>query len=149
MSSEVSPLRALCELPPAEAEARGLLYTPREILQQPRVWLDAFSLLREHRQELQRFLASAGLPSANPPEVVLIGAGSSDFVAQLVAPAFRVHYRCTSEARASTDLLTQSESALLRQRRYFFVWFSRSGTTPEALQLLARLELDFPSAHHL
>ena len=148
MKGSMQPLAALCALAPDQAEALGLRHTPREIVQQPRLWLDTLDRVRRDR-DVPGFLQSAGLGTASPPEVVLIGAGSSDFVAQLVAPAFRARFQTPAQALASTDLLTQTASLLHAKRRYLFVWFSRSGTTAEAVELLGRLEREMESAHHL
>jgi tagatose-6-phosphate ketose/aldose isomerase len=142
-------LEALCALPPARAEALGVVHTLREILQQPRVWLDTFDRVRENRAPLVRLLQRSGLYGARPPEIVLIGAGSSDFVAQLVAPAFRSRFRTATHVLPSTDLLTQTASLLLPRNRYLFVWFTRSGTTPEALELVHELERHCAPGRHL
>ncbi len=142
-------LEALCALEPGRAQALGVVHTLREILQQPRVWLDTFDRVRNSRAPLVRLLERSGLLGARPPEIVLIGAGSSDFIAQLVAPALRSRFRTPTHVLPSTDLLTQTTSLLLPRKRYLFVWFTRSGTTPEALELVPQLERDCAPGHHL
>jgi tagatose-6-phosphate ketose/aldose isomerase len=144
VSSAEQPLEGLRELGPAEAEAFGLAHTLPEILQQPSAWIDTFERVRQWRSDLTSLLQGQ-----RPPDVVMIGAGSSDFAAQLVAPAFRKSFGVTTHVLASTDLLTQTRSLLSPKRDYLFVWFSRSGTTPEALELLTRLDSELPCAHHL
>ena len=149
MSSAALSLDALRALLPAEKEAIGVAHTLPEILQQPGSWVDTLERVRKERAPLTSLLDSSGLTGSRPPEVVLIGAGSSDFAAQLVAPAFRQAFGARTQALASTDLLTQAQSLLSPGANYLFVWFSRSGTTPEALELLEALELQFAGAHHL
>jgi tagatose-6-phosphate ketose/aldose isomerase len=149
VSSAKHSLDALRALAPAEAEALGVVHTLREILQQPRMWLDTFERVRAARSELTSLFHASGLGGPRPPEVVLIGAGSSDFAARLVAPAFRLQWAARTSVLASTDLLTQTRALLWPEGRYLFVWFSRSGTTPEAVELLALLEREFADSHHL
>jgi tagatose-6-phosphate ketose/aldose isomerase len=136
-------------LTPEQADALGVTHTLPEILQQPRLWLETYRRAGSSRATFARFLQQAGGSGSGPREVVLIGAGSSDFVAQLVAPIFRAQLGVAAQALATTDLLTQATALLLTERRYLFVWFSRSGSTPEALELLPELERLFPSAQHL
>jgi tagatose-6-phosphate ketose/aldose isomerase len=144
-----SSLQALRALSAEAAAALGVTHTLSEILHQPRMWLETFEQVRAASAEIAQFLQRTGMHGPTAREVVLIGAGSSDFVAHLVAPAFRARYRVGVQALATTDLLTQAAALLLPERRHLFVWFSRSGTTPEALELLPLLERLLPDSQHL
>lgn len=149
MNGVPTTLEALRQLSAADAERLGTSHTLGEILQQPRLWKETARLIEERRAELADFFGKAGMFDLTAPQVVLIGAGSSDYVAQLVAPAFRARFGVTTQALPSTDLLTQLSTLLCARQRYLFVWFSRSGTTPEALELLPLLERAFADSSHL
>jgi len=144
-----NPLKRLLELSELEAVAQGARFTPREIAQQPRVWLDTCERVHARRSELDAFLGEAGVFGANPPHLVLIGAGSSDWVGLLTASSFRECWTGEVSVWPSTDLMTQRLAEVLFGSHYLFVYFSRSGETAEAVTVLRRLQRELPSAHHL
>ena len=136
---------------PGEQQQRGLLYTPREIAQQPYTWQATLALFLQHRGTITAFLEAAGLrhPPAERPTVLLIGAGTSDYIGHALAPLLRQSWGCEVFACPSTELLLNLEQHCLPGRRYIFVSFSRSGDSPEALAVLARALAEYPAIAHL
>ncbi len=133
-------LSSLLNLSDEEKAARGLQHTPREIAQQPATWLQTAALFQALQPELERFLSASGigLPDAEPPEVWLIGAGTSDYIGRALCPLLRRQWKCEVHAVPSTDLVAGMDDLLLPGRRYLWVSFSRSGESPEGVAVLRR-----------
>src|SRR5690242_14345158 len=101
-------LGALLALSEEERIARGLLFTPSEISQQPATW----SLTRERVgaevPRLRPFLDRSGVLSGEAT-VRLVGAGTSDYVGRSVRALLGRMWQCEVTAVPSTDLLTEEE----------------------------------------
>ena len=136
----MDPLSALLKLSASEKSERGLLHTPQEIAQQPATWLATFDLLRTRENELSKFLAAAGvkLPAAERPTVFLIGAGTSDYIGWSLHHLLRTRWQCEVIPVASTSLLTNFPEYLLKEKRYLWISFSRSGDSPEGVAVIER-----------
>ena len=121
----------LLDLPIAEQEARGLTFTPREIAQQPATWRKTAQLFETERERLVGFLERAGVtgPLEQRPTVMLIGAGTSDYIGESLALLLRQRWGCETTAVASTSLLPSMAEYVVPGRRYLWISFSRSGGT--------------------
>jgi tagatose-6-phosphate ketose/aldose isomerase len=147
----VDPLASLLELSAPEKTARGLAYTPAEIAQQPATWIATFDQLQQRREDLIEFLADAGVSNTpeQRPTVFLIGAGTSDYIGRSVHHLLRTQWQCEVIPVASTSLLTDFAESLLKDRRYLWVSFSRSGDSPEGVAVLERALEERPEIAHL
>jgi tagatose-6-phosphate ketose/aldose isomerase len=136
----MNPLQNLLSLSHEERQAKGILYTPQEIDQQPGTWRATYQIFRDRHSEIFRFLRAAGIHSdpSRRPTVFLIGAGTSDYVGRSLAALLRRCWQCEVLAIPSTDLLTHADDFLLPQRRYLWISFSRSGESPEGVAVLER-----------
>jgi tagatose-6-phosphate ketose/aldose isomerase len=145
-------LSALLLLPDGEKKARGLTDTPREIQQQPETWLGTLERLNAVQAPLLKFLEGCGFfaGSAAQPDVILTGAGTSDYIGRAVVPVLRQQWRCNVSAVPSTTLLTHMEEHILPDRQYLMVSFSRSGQSSEGIAVMEQAILSFPGhVHHL
>ena len=142
----MNPLRRILAEPREEKEGRGLLYTPREIAQQPVTWQGTWKLFEEHRTELQAFLAKA---FEEKWTVFLIGAGTSDYIGYAIAPLLRREWGCEVMVTPSTDLLTNREDLMLPGRKYLWISFSRSGESPEGVAVLEKGMAECGNVQHL
>ena len=70
------------------------------------------------------------------PSVVLIGAGSSDYVAQPLESLLRQKWGCEAPSVASTDLLPNTDEYIVPGRKYLWISFSRPGDSPEGVAVL-------------
>jgi tagatose-6-phosphate ketose/aldose isomerase len=147
----VDPLTALLDLSAAEKKKQGLEHTPREIAQQAATWITTFDSLQARRKELSTFLTETGVngPTQERPTVFLIGAGSSDYIGQSLHHLLRSRWQCEVIPVASTSLLTDLPDFVLREKRYLWVSFSRSGDSPEGVAVLERGMADFPKIDHI
>lgn len=143
----LSELLALAE---DERQTRGLVYTPREIAQQPETWESTAALCFGRSEEIFRFLSLAvDNKTGALPQVILIGAGTSDYVSQSVQSVLTKQWRCDVSAIPSTDLLTSMDDFIRADRPYLWISFSRSGDSPEAVAVVqSALEL-FPLVRHI
>lgn len=147
----MNPLSALLELSADEKSERGLAYTPREIAQQPGTWISTFDRLQSRDHELRSFLAEAGVnaPAGERPTVFLIGAGTSDYIGRSLHHLLRTRWECEVVPVASTSLLTDFPEYLLREKRYLWLSFSRSGDSPEGVAVLERALAENPQISHI
>lgn len=147
----MDPLRALVELNAGERAEQGLEHTPREIAQQPATWVTTFDSLKTRLEEIQDFLARAGVagPMHERPVVFLIGAGTSDYIGQSLSHLLRSQWQCEVMVVASTSLLTDFSESVLREQRYLWISFSRSGDSPESVAVLERALAECPGVSHV
>ena len=151
----MTTLLELVSLPQEQQKARGLLYTPREIAQQPDTWQGTLKIFRSEQARICAFLTSVGLgePSANSttqrPVVFLVGAGTSDYIGQALALLLRQHWQCEVVACASTDLLPNLSDYIVAGQQYLWVSFSRSGDSPEGVAAIELASDRFPQVAHL
>lgn len=147
----LSRLLDLIHLNSAEKADRGLSHTPGEILQQPETWATTFLHFQQRRAEIEAFLETAGIRpnSGDHPIVFLIGAGTSDYIGHAIASLLQQKWQCEVAAIASTDLLTNFEDYVLRNRKYLWISFSRSGDSPEGVAVLEKALDDYPEIFHL
>lgn len=147
----MSTLSDLVSLSPQEQKARGLLYTPREIAQQPETWQGTLELFKREQERIVRFLESCGVrgPLEQRPAVVLIGAGTSDYIGAALVLLLRQHWGCEVAACASTDLLPNLSDFVVPGRKYLWISFSRSGDSPEGVAVLEEAAEAYPAIAQL
>jgi tagatose-6-phosphate ketose/aldose isomerase len=147
----VNALSALLNLPESEKTTRGLAHTPKEIAQQPDTWLSTFELFKKRSPEIRDFLAAAGLGRAlgSKPAILLVGAGTSDYIGQSLVYLLRKAWECDVIAVPSTDLLTHFDELVRPRQKYLWVSFSRSGDSPEGVAVLQNACRRRPDIHHL
>ena len=143
------PLRALLDLPEAERVERGLLFTPREIAQQPESWKITYQRCLNQTQALQALLARAGVGTPASRTVFLVGAGTSDYACRALAPLLRKRWNCDVWTVPSTTLLTDFDEYHRPGKEYFWISVSRSGDSPEGVALLERALTHHPEILHL
>ncbi len=144
-------LLSIVELPEEERKARGLLYTPREIAQQPTTWETTLKIFKEHQGRICEFLDGAGVRGAleQRPVVLLVGAGTSDYIGRTLELLLRQRWGCEVLTVASTDLLPNLQEYVVPGRRYLWISFSRSGDSPEGVAVLEQALQLYPEVAHL
>ena len=147
----IDGLQALIGASDKEKDARGTRYTPNEIGHQPATWQTTYKICAQRWPDLVQFLRQAGIGGAHlvRPTVFLVGAGTSDYVGQAVAPLLRRLWGCEAWAVPSTDLLTNFDDLVFQDRPYLWVSFSRSGESSEGLAVLEAAIERYPNVRHL
>ena len=144
-------LLALVDASEKEKEARGILYTPNEILRQPSTWRRTHKICAERRPELSQFLRTVGIgeEQGSRPVVFLVGAGTSDYVGRALTPLLHRLWGCEAWAVPSTDLLTNFEDLVFADRPYLWISFSRSGDSSEGLAVLEAAIKKYTQVRHV
>jgi D-galactosamine 6-phosphate deaminase/isomerase len=132
-------------LPEETRRARGLVDTPREIQQQPETWLRTFERLESARSSIASGCAEFGLPPASRiSQVILAGAGSSDYIGRALEGLLQQQWGCTVRSVPSTELLTSLDDFILPGGLCLLISFSRSGDSSEGVALLRLAQQRYP-----
>jgi D-galactosamine 6-phosphate deaminase/isomerase len=145
-------LTRLIRQPEVTRARRGTLHTPKEILQQPWTWLETAQRIKAQAKDLDRFLYQARVtraPLVKRARMVLVGAGTSDYVGKSVFYHLRKQLQTDVSAVPSTDILTNSSDIFLSHVPYLMVSFSRSGESPEGVESIEIARRRFPLVSHL
>jgi tagatose-6-phosphate ketose/aldose isomerase len=147
----VTSLSNFVELPEEEQKARGLVFTPREIAQQPKTWETTLAIFKQNQWRICDFLDSVGVREelVQRPVVMLIGAGTSDYIGRALELLIRQKWGCEVWAVASTDLLPNLSEYVVPGRKYLWISFSRSGDSPEGVAVLEQAIQLYPEVAHL
>lgn len=117
--------------PESLLQARGGLWTAREIAQQPQMLLETQAILMAHRSEIEGFLQP--LLKRRDLRVILTGAGTSAFIGESLAPWLGRKLQRRVEAIATTDLISAPEIYFAADTPTLLVSFGRSGNSPESV----------------
>jgi len=139
----------LLELSTAERESLGLVHTLREILQQPQTWRQTYEKVKQFSTQIEDFLTRAGVGAQRPLNVLLVGAGTSDYIGKSVCSLLQKEWSCNVQAVPSTDLLTNMEDHILPDVDYLWISFSRSGDSSEGVAVLEKALAAHPRIKHL
>jgi len=139
----------LLELSTAERESLGLSNTLREILQQPQTWRRTYERVQRFSKQIEEFLNRAGVGALRPLNVLLVGAGTSDYIGKSVCALLQKEWSCKVQAVPSTDLLTNMEDYVLPDVDYLWISFSRSGDSSEGVAVLEAALTAHPRIKHL
>lgn len=147
----MATLFSFVEMPAEKQQALGLVFTPREIAQQPDTWETTLGIFEKNQEQICSFLDQSGLrgPVEKRPVVILVGAGTSDYIGQALTLLLRQSWGCEVLACPSTDLLPNLEDYIVPGRNYLWISFSRSGDSPEGVAVLERAIQFYPEIAHL
>ncbi len=121
--------------------------TATEIAQQPALWATLAHDLPAARERLQALLGDRLLDPGQ--RVLFTGAGSSGFVAEMVADTINAQWPAEVRAVHTTSLLTHPALYLQRERPTLLVSFGRSGSSPESVAAVERVRSDVDDARFL
>ena len=105
--------------------------TAREIIQQPEMWRKTFEILEELQPTIKGFMENAF--AHKNLQVYFVGAGSSQFCAEIVAPGVNQFLGYNTFAVATTDIVSVPDSLLKEEIPTMIVSFARSGNSPESI----------------
>ena len=131
-----------------DTTARGLVYTPNEIAQQPSSWLKVADIIAE-APGLKEFLNESGVTGNNECTVILTGAGSSEFVGNSVQNLLREKLHREVISIPTTHLVTHAANILVPEHTYTLVSFARSGDSPESVATYDIVKKISPQTRHI
>ena len=108
--------------------------TAREILQQPKMWLKTLAILEEQMESINTFMSAA--LKHQDLQIFFIGAGSSAFCAEMVAPGVNKYLGYNTHTPHTTDIVASPDSVLKADIPTLLVSFARSGNSPESIAAL-------------
>lgn len=109
----------------------GGQHTAAEIAQQPALWIALADALERAQAQLDGFLGDWLRDPLR--RVIFTGAGSSGFIAEMVADHVNASFPADVRAAHTTSLLTHPALYLQRERPTLLVSFGRSGSSPESV----------------
>ncbi|QNN47904.1 SIS domain-containing protein [Thermomonas brevis] len=109
----------------------GGQHTAEEIAQQPALWNALADGLERAQAQLDGFLGDWLRDPLR--KVIFTGAGSSGFIAEMVADHVNASFPADARAVHTTSLLTHPALYLQRDRPTLLVSFGRSGSSPESV----------------
>lgn len=122
-------------------------YTIHEIYQQPATWRKTCAQLAACKDELQKFLDQ--VVKAEDFDIVLTGAGTSEFVGNSLFQALAQKYNYKVKSYATTDIVPSPENFLSREKPTLLISFGRSGNSPESLGAVQAAEVVCKNLYHL
>lgn len=122
-------------------------YTIHEIYQQPATWRKTCAQLAACKDELQKFLDQ--IVKAEDFDIVLTGAGTSEFVGNSLFQALAQKYNYKVKSYATTDIVPSPENFLSREKPTLLISFGRSGNSPESLGAVQAAEVVCKNLYHL
>jgi len=90
-----------------------------------------------------------GAARSRPLNVLLVGAGTSDYIGKSVCALLQKEWNCNVQVVPSTDLLTNMEDHVLADSDYLWISFSRSGDSSEGVAVLEQALARYPRIKHL
>ena len=122
-------------------------FTIHEIYQQPATWRKTCAQLAACKDELQKFVDQ--VVKAADFDIVLTGAGTSEFVGNSLYHALNKKYDFKVKSYASTDIVPNPEDTLSRTKPTLLVNFGRSGNSPESVGNVEAAEVVCENLYHL
>lgn len=130
-----------------QMKATSSTFTISEIYQQPATWRKTCAQLAACKDELQKFLDQ--VVKAEDFDIVLTGAGTSEFVGNSLYHALNKKYNFKVKSYASTDIVPNPEDTLSRTKPTLLVNFGRSGNSPESVGSVEAAEVVCENLYHL
>ena len=130
-----------------QMNAASSTFTIHEIYQQPATWRKTCAQLAACKEELQKFLDQ--VVKAEDFDIVLTGAGTSEFVGNSLYHALNKKYNFKVKSYASTDIVPNPEDTLSRTKPTLLVNFGRSGNSPESVGNVEAAEVVCENIYHL
>ncbi len=126
---------------------KGGLWTAREIEQQPEMLRQTHAVLENAKAEIEGYLGP--LLGNTATRIVLIGAGTSAFIGDILAPLLARALMRRVDAIATTDLASAPLYYFEKTTPTLFVSFGRSGNSPESVAAVALAERLVDNPSHL
>ena len=109
----------------------GAYWTSKEIFQQPETWMKTFNQIKEEKEKIRALINR--IISQPDYDIVLTGAGTSEFVGNSVFPFLSPLNNFKVKSYATTDIVACPEDYLSRKKPTLLISFGRSGNSPESV----------------
>ena len=133
------------DISPEKMKETSSVFTITEINQQPSTWKKTCAQIAGCKEELQAFLDQ--VLKAEDFDIVLTGAGTSEFVGNSLYQALNGRYGYKVKSYATTDIVPSPENFLSRTKPTILVSFGRSGNSPESIGAVEAAEVVCQNNH--
>ena len=122
-------------------------WTAREIWQQPAAWKKTAVIVESELQNLQEWFDEV----LRQPDlqIILTGAGTSAYIGQTLAPYLQNRLGMSVKAVATTDIVSNPDQYLLKDKPTLVVSYGRSGNSPESVAACALVSQVVTNCFHL
>lgn len=131
----------------AQLAASSAVFTAGEIAQQPATWTKTIAQMKALQPRLSAFLAE--FTGQEDYEVILTGAGTSEYVGNALKPALYLPLKGHVQSFGTTDIVASPHSYLSPTRPTLLVSFARSGNSPESVGAVAAADAICGNVKHL
>ena len=122
---------AIFNISDEKMQATSSVFTLSEIYQQPATWKKTCAQIAACKDELQAFIDQ--VVKAEDFDIVLTGAGTSEFVGNSLYQALNTKYDHKVKSFGTTDIVPAPENYLSKSKPTILVSFGRSGNSPESV----------------
>lgn len=122
-------------------------FTLSEIYQQPATWEKTCCQIKEHKDELQKFIDQ--VIKCEDFDVILTGAGTSEFVGNALFAHLSQLLDHKVKSYGTTDIVATPEAYLSRTKPTLLISFGRSGNSPESVGAVDAAESVCDNVYHL
>lgn len=122
-------------------------FTLTEIYQQPATWEKTCCQIKEHKDELKKFIDQ--VITCEDFDVILTGAGTSEFVGNALFPHLTGLLNHKAKSYGTTDIVATPEAYLSRTKPTLLISFGRSGNSPESVGAVDAAEAVCDNVYHL
>ena len=122
-------------------------FTLKEIYQQPATWKKTCAQIKACKDELQAFIDQ--VVKADDFDIVLTGAGTSEFVGNSLFQALADKYDHKVKSYGTTDIVPSPENFLSKTKPTILVSFGRSGNSPESIGAVDAAEVVCQNLYHI
>ena len=121
--------------------------TPKEILQQPRLWKETIEIFKKSEKKLKEYFKKIGLDEKF--QIVFTGAGTSEYVGNILAPYLKKNSKLNFISIGTTEILNNPLNYLEKEKKILLVSFARSGDSPESVGVVNFVNENIKNAYHL
>lgn len=121
--------------------------TAFEICQQPDLWLKTVEKYESIKGEIKEFLKKINFSSEF--DVLFTGAGTSEYVGNILEPMFNEKSNINFKSVASTDIVNNPEIYLKKNRKTLLISFARSGDSPESVASVELADKLIDNVYHI
>lgn len=122
-------------------------WTAKEILQQPATWAKTLRQMRIEGPVIRDLIKET--TSNDDYDIILTGAGTSEFVGNSIYPFLQKHYNYKVKSYGTTDIVSDPESYISKDKPTLLVSFARSGNSPESVGAVEAADAVCEDIHHL
>ena len=121
--------------------------TAKEILQQPELWKETLEIFKNSEKNLKEFLKKINFNETF--DVIFTGAGTSEYVGNILEPLLRKESKTEFKSFATTDILNNPMNYFKKDKKTLLVSFARSGDSPESMAVVDIANDNIDNIYHL